>query len=124
MYSLEIKDDCLDKCYDIHKEEMEVSKEEFLEEADAEEALAITYNGETVGGVWFQEGIFMHLAVEEKHRGKWAYNLWPDILMYITEVYGQIIAPVGADNKETIALMPRAGFTHIKDDEQFSWWKI
>lgn len=127
MYSLQRKEDAFNKCYDIMADDGSddlLSREEFLTLTDGEDCFAITYDDETVGCVWFQRGQMIHLAVEKEHRGKWAYNLWPDIMAYIEETYETIYAPVRKTNKETISLMLRAGFKFLKQDHTHTWWHL
>ena len=121
MYSLGRKDDAMAVCYDIVKDRMPCSKDEFVAIPHVD-ALAITYNGETVGCAFIHEGMYFHLTVKEEHQGKWSYNLWPDLVDYIYTNYGEVYSPVAKTNKKAMALMVRAGFIYVKEDSTYIWW--
>lgn len=121
MYSLERKDDAMSVCYDIMQDKMSVSKEEFISLPNID-SIAITYGGETIGCAFVQDDLFFHLAVREDHQGKWAYNMWPDLVHYLLTTYTQVYAPVAKYNTKTQSLMTKAGFSFIEEDSTHTWW--
>jgi len=128
MYRLERKKDALEVGYyalldSQVKDRMDATVEDFVARWEEVDTWAVTFKGNTVGCIILHNDLFIHVAIERRHRKRWGV-LWPEIYDYLVDTYDELIGLVHVENIEANSVMESAGFDFWKTEDKYNWWVL
>lgn len=129
MYDIVNSHEGLGACYDICKDSvvgkrLTMSKESFIERLSDCDVLTVKKGDDVAGCFFYQNGPYLHGAMKPSERGIGGFRVWPAVVNYGKEKYGQVILMIHKDNAYTHNLVKRMAFSYKGLANDHHWWVL